>query len=70
MRKWLLITSMLLALSPVAWSQCSVCTKTAAQLDKKSAKGLNGGVIYLAFIPLGIIGTVGFIWWKSNRTSE
>jgi heme/copper-type cytochrome/quinol oxidase subunit 2 len=49
---------------------CAVCTKTAAELGDKSAKGLNGGIIYLAFIPLGIIGTVSFLWWKYNRQSS
>ncbi len=48
---------------------CSVCTKTAAGLEDKSAKGLNGGIIYLAFLPLILMGTVGIIWWKHNRTA-
>ena len=46
---------------------CSVCTKTAQGLDSKSAKGLNGGIVYLAFLPLTIMGTLGFVWWKYNR---
>ncbi|MES2704122.1 MAG: hypothetical protein V4649_15890 [Bacteroidota bacterium] len=46
---------------------CSVCTKTAAGLDKTSARGLNGGILYLAFLPLAIIGTVGAVWWKRNK---
>jgi hypothetical protein len=47
---------------------CSVCTKTAQGLDDKSAKGLNGGIIYLAFLPLVLMGTVGLIWWKNNKS--
>lgn len=46
---------------------CAVCTKTAAGLDNKSARGLNGGILYLAMLPLGILGTVGFIWWRHNK---
>lgn len=46
---------------------CAVCTKTASSIDDESARGLNGGIIYLALLPLGLIGTVGFIWWKRNR---
>ncbi len=46
---------------------CAICTKTAAGLDDKSARGLNGGILYLAALPLTIIGTVGFIWWRHNR---
>jgi len=53
-----------------AWAQgCSICTKTAQNLDAKSAHGLNGGIIYLAFLPLGIIGTVTFLWWRGRRTA-
>jgi hypothetical protein len=47
---------------------CSVCTKTAQGLDDKSAKGLNGGILYLALLPLGIMGTLTFFWWKSKGT--
>jgi hypothetical protein len=49
-----------------AEAQCSVCTKTAQQLGEKPAKGLNAGIIYLALAPLGIIGLVGYRWWKRN----
>lgn len=52
----------------VAQSQCSMCTKTASTLDDKSAKGLNTGIIYLALMPLAMIGFVGFTWWKKNKT--
>ncbi|MBS1589119.1 MAG: hypothetical protein JST52_05850 [Bacteroidetes bacterium] len=49
---------------------CSVCTKTAAGLDGKAAKGLNGGVIYLAFFPLAILGTIGLVWWRGQRQTK
>ena len=68
MKKIILATLLALPLSYSAFAQgCSVCTKTAADLDDKSAHGLNGGIIYLAFLPLGIMCTVGFIWWRNNR---
>jgi len=68
MKKYLLIAFLLLSLPCMAAAQgCSVCTKTAAGLDDKSAKGLNGGIIYLAFLPLTIMGTVGFIWYRRNQ---
>ena len=52
------------------WAQgCSVCTKVASGLGDKAAKGLNGGIVYLALLPLSILGTLGFIWWKSNKNS-
>ncbi len=68
MKKWLLIALLLFAVNQSAKAQgCAMCTKTAAGLDEKSARGLNGGILYLAMLPLGILGTVGFIWWKHNR---
>jgi hypothetical protein len=53
--------------SSLAISQCSMCTKTAASLDDKSAKGLNSGIIYLAALPLIMMGFIGFKWWKQNK---
>lgn len=49
---------------------CSVCTKTASELDPKSARGLNGGIVYLATLPLLAIASVGLIWWRKNRGLE
>lgn len=49
---------------------CSVCTKTASELDSKSARGLNGGILYLATLPLIAIASVGLIWWRKNRSLE
>lgn len=71
MGKKLLIVLMLTCIAPAAIAQgCSLCTKTAGELDDKSAKGLNSGILYLAALPLTILGTVGFVWWKNNRGTE
>lgn len=71
MRKLLLITLLSVGLAASANAQgCAMCTKTAAGLDDKSARGLNGGILYLAMLPLGIMGTVGFIWWKHYKTES
>jgi hypothetical protein len=68
--KRIVLGAMLTIMSAGAWAQgCSVCTKTAAGLEDKSAKGLNGGIVYLAFIPIGIMGTIGLIWWRYNRNN-
>lgn len=68
MRKWLLILMFLGMAAPSAVAQgCAVCTKTATNLDEKGAKGLNGGILYLAMLPLGIMGTLGVIWWRGNK---
>ena len=72
MRKGLLVALFIVLLIPgfAAAQGCSVCTKTAAGLDDKSAKGMNGGILYLAAFPLTILGTLGFIWWRSNKGEE
>jgi hypothetical protein len=51
----------------VASAQCSICTKTAAQLGEKTGQGINAAVIYLAATPLLIAGLIGYKWWKNNR---
>jgi hypothetical protein len=54
-------------ISNVSLAQCSICTKTAQQLGEKPAKGLNTGIIYLAFAPFILVGFIGYRWWKNNR---
>ena len=69
MKKRVLIGLLLITMAPAVWGQgCAVCTKVAAGMDDKSAKGLNGGIVYLAFLPLVIMGTIGFVWWKKNNS--
>lgn len=53
------------AYAPLA-AQCSICTKTAAQLGEKPAKGLNAGILYLALTPFAIVGFIGYRWWRRN----
>lgn len=48
-------------------AQCSICTRTAQQQGERPAKALNGGILYLAFMPLAIFGIIGYRWWRSNR---
>lgn len=50
-----------------AAAQCSICTKTAQQLGEKPAKGMNSGILYLAFAPFAIVGFIGYRWWKNNK---
>ena len=72
MKKLLLIIAVLFTINTNIEGQgCSVCSQTAANgLDKNGAKGLNEGIIYLAFLPLVIMGTLGFIWWKTNKNNS
>jgi hypothetical protein len=52
---------------PSAFSQCSICTKTAQQLGEGPAEGMNTGILYLAFAPFAIIGYIAYRWYKANR---
>lgn len=71
MKKWMLAISMVLITASAAYSQgCAMCTKTASNLDERSAKGLNGGILYLATLPLALMGTIGLIWWRRNKAIE
>ena len=68
MKKLLFTTSLVLLSVPALHGQgCSVCTKTTQGFDDKRANGINTGIIYLAFLPLTIMGTLGFLWWKYNK---
>lgn len=51
-----------------AYSQCAVCKTTiSSSADKESAKGLNGGILYLAAMPLLFMGFIGYKVWKQNK---
>jgi len=71
MKKWILISSFILIFSFLSFNyssaQCSTCTKTTQQLGEKPAKGINSGILYLAFAPYSIVGYIGFRWWKNNK---
>lgn len=54
-------------LSNPSMAQCSICTKTAAQLGEGPAKALNSAIVYLAFTPFAIMGYIGWRWWKNEK---
>jgi len=64
---YLVITGLLFFTANTAPAQCSICTKTAQQLGEKPAKGMNTGILYLAFMPMAIVGVIGYRWWRSNK---
>jgi hypothetical protein len=49
------------------YAQCSICSKTAAQMGEEAGRGLNGGILYLAAAPFAILGYIGYRWWKNNQ---
>jgi len=63
----LFILCICLATASVAEAQCSICTKTAAQLGEEPARGLNAGIIYLALTPFAIVGFIGYRWMKREK---
>lgn len=63
-----LLTAAILIANKNGYSQCSICTKTAQQLGEKPAKGMNSGILYLAFAPFAIVGYIGYRWWKTNKS--
>ncbi len=70
MKKWVLILFFIAVsffISSGIAAQCSICTKTAQQLGEKPAKGMNSGILYLAFAPFAIVGYIGYRWWKNNK---
>lgn len=66
----LLLLVLLVSISFEAAAQCSICTRTAAQLGEKPARGLNAGIVYLAAIPILMAFYIGFRWWRKNRLVE
>jgi hypothetical protein len=70
MKKWgmiLLLVALMMISADVAYTQCSICTKSAQQLGERPAKALNAGILYLAAMPFLIFSYIGYRWWKSNR---
>lgn len=65
--KKLVFSLFLVGLNAMSYAQCAVCTKTAATLDDSAARGLNGGIMYLAFMPMTLILFIGYRWYKSNK---
>jgi hypothetical protein len=65
-----LLLSMLITGFVSAVAQCSICTKTASQLGKESATGLNNGIIYLMFLPFAIGGYIAWRWWKTEKAIQ
>ena len=66
----LLLVFVVMTLSVDAVAQCSICSRTAAQLGEKPARGLNTGILYLAATPIITFGFIAFRWWRKNRRLE
>ena len=50
-----------------SFAQCSICTKSAAQIGEEAGKGFNAGILYLAAMPFGIASYIAYKWWKNEK---
>jgi len=55
-----------------ASAQCALCRSSVEsnRADDKLSKfgnGLNKGILFLMTVPYILVGTVGFLWYRSNR---
>jgi hypothetical protein len=69
MKRGILALSVLMLNTAVAAAQCSICTKTASQMGRESAEGLNGGILYLMILPFAVAGYIGYRWWRQERSN-
>jgi len=51
-----------------SFAQCSICTKSAAQIGEEAGKGFNAGILYLAAMPFGIAGYIAYKWWRNQES--
>jgi uncharacterized membrane protein len=65
--KFIAVLVLFLVAAADVFSQCSICTKTASQLGKESAEGLNSGIVYLMMAPFAIGGYIGYRWWQQEK---
>ncbi|WP_162427467.1 hypothetical protein [Pontibacter pudoricolor] len=72
------VLGLVLATATNSYSQCAMCRATVesnvgtgkAESDTAVGSGLNTGILYLMAIPYILIGTVGFLWYKSNKKNK
>ena len=70
LHKAISVLASVVLLSIATNAQCSICTKTASQLGKESAEGLNLGIVYLMILPFAIAGYIAFRWWKNEKAGQ
>ncbi|MDX5417641.1 MAG: hypothetical protein LPK09_00380 [Hymenobacteraceae bacterium] len=74
------VAFMLAFASTDAYSQCAMCRATVesnvgtgsgdSAPESEVGSGLNTGILYLMVVPYLLIGTVGFLWYKSNKKKK
>ena len=55
------------------YAQCPMC-KMSAESNLKNGgaqgKGLNAGILFILSLPYLIVGSIGYAWWRNNRSIE
>ena len=66
--------ALILASPAASVAQCAMCRASVesnvSSEESKVGIGLNSGILYLMTIPYILIGTVGFIWYRYNKSGK
>jgi hypothetical protein len=73
-----LVVGLILTTATTSYSQCAMCRATvesnvgtgSKEPESEVGSGLNTGILYLMVIPYILIGTVGFLWYRSNKKNK
>ena len=71
--KTFVLVWMVLAVPTSGWAQCAMCKATAETNQAgggSDAEGLNAGIVYLMAMPYVLMGTVGFLWYRSAKKAR
>lgn len=56
-----------------AIGQCPMCRMSAEsnlQGGGSAGKGLNTGILYMLAAPYVLVGTIGYLWWRSKKKED
>lgn len=70
LRSAIILLGIVIMMSDLA-AQCPMCRLAAEsnlQNGGTAARGLDAGILYLLAIPYLLVGTIGFIWWKNQKS--
>ncbi|MEM7102643.1 MAG: hypothetical protein AAF502_05860 [Bacteroidota bacterium] len=70
---FLLIATFVTFFVDMADAQCAMCRASAESNLKNGGtegQGLNRGILYLFAMPYVMVGTLGFLWWRSKKKLE
>jgi len=63
----------LLFVSEAASAQCPMCrasASTSLEAGSNNMRGINRGILYLFFAPYFLVGSLGYIWWRSEKAKK